>query len=163
MTEEFVVEVDYHPKSGRLISERWKNRSGKFDRPGDMPAFINYCPEKGTPDYQRWHEPGGEQHREGDKPALIVSDPNSGVHLLETYSWLGDFHREGDKPAQIFRSEQGNILEEVYWKYGEKHRDPDCGPARIRYSPTNGRVLSTEYWVDGRQVPAPINKPTHDI
>lgn len=161
-TKTFSVEIDYEPVNGKIISERWRNQEGNFDRPGDLPAYVEYCPDTGTPIYQRWHD-GIAQQRMGDKPAVIVTDSASGAITVESYEIMNQCHREGDKPALIYRADNGSLTQESYWQHGKRHRDPNLGPARIFYDENTGEVSRSEYWYDGVKVDDPSMQAGLDI
>lgn len=161
-TKTFSVEVDYQPQSEKIITERWRNQSGEFDRLSDLPAYVEYCPHSSKAIYQRWHS-GGDQHREGDKPAVIVTNPDTGVRIVESFELLGRSHREGDKPAIIRRTKHGITEEESYWRYGKLHRDPEIGPAKIVYDHRNGKIQNVEFWFNGERITPPSNEPSIDI
>ena len=161
-TKTYSVEIDYDPVSGKIISERWRNQNGKFDRPCDLPAYIQYCPDTGIPIHQRWHD-GIAQQRMNDKPAVIVTNSSTGSIVVESYEIMNQCHREGDKPALIYRDESGNLIEESYWQHGKCHRNPSLGPAKIYYDEVTGEKSEIEYWFNGIQIDPPQAEQTLDI
>ena len=160
----FEVEVDYHPDTGAILTERWKNQFGQFDRLADLPAVTEYCPTTGSVTYQRWHQSEFPQgpHRDGDKPARVTIDPNTGTQIQIDYMKLGHHHRDGDKPAEIIKRESGTDEEHAYWQFGKRHRPPQDGPAVIRFD-DNGNVSKTEYWFNDQRVQPPNPQRSMDI
>lgn len=160
----FEVEIDYDPITGAILTERWKNQLGQFDRLADLPAVVEYCPKSGLVTYERWHDgqfPQGP-HRDGDKPARITVDPDSSVQIQVDYMKLGHHHRDADKPAEIIRREDGTDEEHAYWQFGKRHRSPKIGPAVIRFD-EKGNVSETEFWLNDQRVSPPKLNQTLDI
>lgn len=160
----FEVEIDYHPETGSILEERWKNQFGQFDRLADLPAVTWYCPDTGKIIYQRWHQgeiPKGP-HRDGDKPARVTINPNNGIYTQEDFFKLGSYHRDGDNPAEIARRDDGTPEECAYWQFGKRHRQPERGPAVIHFDAA-GNIHEVEYWFNNRQVPPPSPANRLDI
>lgn len=150
-TKTFSVEVDIDPADGKIHEERWRDETGAYNRPGDLPAIIEYCAKSGLPSYMRWFN-GQGCHRENDMPSVVLLDLETDTELALDYFILGKQHREGDKPASILKTPEGKFEQESYWKYGKCHRDPELGPAQIFYDIKTGEIARTEYWVNGIQL-----------
>jgi type V secretory pathway adhesin AidA len=62
--------------------------------------------------------------------------------------WIDDdsnWHREGDEPAYIRSNAAGQVLEEVWLRHGQNHRER--GPAKLTYYST-GQVQEENYALD---------------
>jgi len=66
------------------------------------------------------------------------------------YRNKGKEHRIGG-PASLLYYTNGNIAAEEYYVNGKRHRDPDEGPAFIKYSP-EGKITCTFYFVQDRSI-----------
>lgn len=152
----YSVEILTDPKTDRIVGERWCDQEGRFDRPNDLPAYVDYCPDKGTVTYARWHK-DGQLHRGDDQPATLVRNPLTQAVTHEQYAILDQFHRDNDQPAYIIRDDAGRLLERSFYRYGELHRE--TGPAVERFDPESGLLIEAEYWRNDRQQPSPSDAP----
>ena len=125
---EFSVTIERDAQTDRIIGEVWRNLDGVHDRDGDLPAIIRYDRDTGEEILRAWYFQG-EEHRDRG-PAFEKIE--SGHVVSEVWKRHGKMHREGDRPAQTFRSrEAGQITFEVYATRGLKDRAN--GPAVISY------------------------------
>ena len=86
---------------------------------------------------------------ESEGAAYIDRDEKTGLVIFERYARNGRWHRENG-PAITLRDESGQIIQEEYIVDGRSHRDPNEGPAFIRYSNSDPTVLiSEEYYLFG--------------
>lgn len=146
--EEYSVTITKDKRTGAILGEFWR-RNQKLDRDGE-PARINYSRETRNVTQQVWCT-DDQPDRLEDKPAHIHYDPVSGAVTAEHWFVSGRLHRDGDKPASIeYNEENGNIIKEVYAKNGDIHRNLNLGPAIIEYDPVSKKVVSQDWYVDGR-------------
>lgn len=52
-------------------------------------------------------------------------------------------------PAQVLYDNRGRIREEVWWHAGKEHRDPQIGPAVLKYDPDTNVCYVERFMVNG--------------
>ena len=77
-------------------------------------------------------------------PITVLRSPSSERHYLND-----ELHRDNDLPAVIIYNNKDEVLKQVWYKNGLKHRD--IGPAVITKD-------TTEYWKEGERTINPFVK-----
>lgn len=160
-----------------VIAETWRNEAGQLDRVNG-PAIIETEVKTNHIWLEHWYS-NGQLHRDGgpailETPGLPgdrskreewytngklnrVDGPASlrqcseGVIYLEEWAIDGMLHCPiPDKPAYILRDAgSGVLIEEVYMKNGELHRDNGL-PAKIERDSNTGIAFTEIYAVSGK-------------
>lgn len=79
-----------------------------------------------------------------------VYDDRTGLPVRQLTTLNGVLQSPPDgSPAQVLYDNLGRIREEVWWHAGKEHRDPQVGPAVLKYDPDTKIRYVERYMVKG--------------
>ena len=114
----FEVKLARDSKTGTVIAEHWLLNGKGHSPASNRPSTILSDPD-GRPLTLIWKKEGVPHCDTG--PAWIDFDPETGVHIRETYFKDGKCHRDGRQPARIERDPvSGEITQLRYFENGKE-------------------------------------------
>ncbi len=165
--------------SGAVIWEEYQ-RNGILDRDEDAgPAYISRDPVTGAVLAECYYR-NGQMHRTCGPASLARNE--TGRITVEFWYIDGKPHRDSKEgPAeycllatyhdtyQAITDASGETREELvaseaesteasrteYWFNGERHRDPEDGPAMIERD-ASGEIIDTQFWGNGEKIETPV-------
>lgn len=151
-----ITKIERTYKDGILHKEIYCNNKNKWHRDsnsygGNGPAIIRYTKNGKSILSEYWYQ-NGLCHRDDGLPACTRYS-NDGKEII-SHEWMvrGEYERAEDMPTCIKYDETTGRTTLVIWKIdlGIIHRDPNKGPALMRYN-YEGLLKEMKYYIHGTE------------
>ncbi len=117
---------------------------------------VDSCPNSGRVLTEAWSDQQGRLNSVGENPAYTKYDEFGDVVIL-VFAKEGVSHRSHNLPSSYTLDKSQNKEIYHYEVQGRLHRTN--GPAIEHFDLTTGDCIYREYWLNGREMPAPSDAP----